>query len=592
MMGLMRILPLVFVALSAGAGEVLYNGIELPDEWPPKIDAMYPGPKRPPYIKPKTRPKVIDIDVGRQLFVDDFLVETNAGLVRAYGKPTKYEGNPVLWPETDEEMARWTELGDRPYPTGTSDAKLWDPRVKSVPASCFSGGAVWWDPKRGKFRMWYLSSWSGLLSYAESEDAIRWTRPKVGPKGTNVILYPDHIVDTYCVLPDFATDDPYSNWRLYVSPGENPCRAYEYVSTDGIRWEFKTRTGLIGDSSTVFYNPFRRKWVWSIRAAWRRRSRIYREHDDFLGGAMWDFGGDATEQKTGADPLFYRAGGYANTKDCYLWLACDDEDVPRVIDGTRRPCGLYNVDATPYESIMVGLFKVISGRDNDEGARHGMPKTTTIHFAYSRDGFHFTRPDRTPAIPDSDWGSGAWDSGYLGPCSSGFVIKDERLYFFYTAGRGDGTLRSEKCVLGCGLHANMSIGIASLRRDGFVGLVADGEGGLTTRPVRFSGKRLFVNADARFGRCEAEIVDGDGIAYPGFSAADCRAMVREDSTRRELAFRGGDLSRFAGKPVRIRFKLKVATLYAFWISPKPTGESGGYLSAGGPAYPGPRDLAR
>ena len=121
------------------------------------------------------------------------------------------------------------------------------------------------------------------------------------------------------------------------------------------------------------------------------------------------------------------ANRWSNTKDCYLWLACDYDDLPREIDGTRRRCELYNVDATPYESVMVGLFKVLSGRDNTEAAQHGMPKTTTIHFAYSRDGFNFTRPDRTPAIPDSDWDSGCWDSGYLSPCSSGFVIKDERL---------------------------------------------------------------------------------------------------------------------------------------------------------------------
>src|SRR5207249_2773255 len=53
--------------------ETLYNGIELPSPWPPKVTALPRDPVTPPYLK--SPPKVIPIDVGRQLFVDDFLIE-------------------------------------------------------------------------------------------------------------------------------------------------------------------------------------------------------------------------------------------------------------------------------------------------------------------------------------------------------------------------------------------------------------------------------------------------------------------------------------------------------------------------------------
>ena len=109
-----------------------------------------------------------------------------------------------------------------------------------------------------------------------------------------------------------------------------------------------------------------------------------------------------------------------------------------------------------------------------------MPKTTSIHFAYSRDGFHFTRPDRTPAIDESGWGSGAWDSGYVGNVSSCFAIKDERLWFYYVGARGDATQNDPpRVMLANGMHWNFSVGVATLRRDGFVGLVADGCGEVT-----------------------------------------------------------------------------------------------------------------
>ena len=93
------VLWVVCGVFAAFGGEVLYNGIELPEKWPPRIDAMFPGPTTPHYLK--NPPKAIPIDVGRQLFVDDFLVADSKGVVRKFYKPVKFTGNPVLWPETD-----------------------------------------------------------------------------------------------------------------------------------------------------------------------------------------------------------------------------------------------------------------------------------------------------------------------------------------------------------------------------------------------------------------------------------------------------------------------------------------------------------
>ena len=54
--------------------EKLYNGIELPDVWPPRFrDPASDAPLPVPYLAHP--PKVIPIDIGRQLFVDDFLIE-------------------------------------------------------------------------------------------------------------------------------------------------------------------------------------------------------------------------------------------------------------------------------------------------------------------------------------------------------------------------------------------------------------------------------------------------------------------------------------------------------------------------------------
>ena len=140
------------------------------------------------------------------------------------------------------------------------------------------------------------------------------------------------------------------------------------------------------------------------------------------------------------------------------------------------------------------------------------------------------------------------------------------------------------------MYSNGSIGVATLRRDGFAGMVADATGEILTKPVVFSGKRLFVNAECRFGSVAAEIAGEDGKAIRGFSFKDCKAFAKADSTKTELKFKGGDLSSLAGKPVRFRFRIHCGTLYSFWVSPSARGESRGYVAGGGPAYSGLRDL--
>ena len=57
----------------------------------------------------KNPPKAIPIDVGRQPFVDDFLIEGT--LQRTFHTAKKHEANPVFKPETKHELAAAT-LGE------------------------------------------------------------------------------------------------------------------------------------------------------------------------------------------------------------------------------------------------------------------------------------------------------------------------------------------------------------------------------------------------------------------------------------------------------------------------------------------------
>lgn len=80
-------------------GELLYNGIRLPQQWPPRIEKLGSEPMRVPYLQ--SPPSVIPIDVGRQLFVDDFLVETTT-LKRKYRRGA--QAKPAGTSQTEQPL--------------------------------------------------------------------------------------------------------------------------------------------------------------------------------------------------------------------------------------------------------------------------------------------------------------------------------------------------------------------------------------------------------------------------------------------------------------------------------------------------------
>jgi hypothetical protein len=117
----------------------------------------------------------------------------------------------------------------------------------------------------------------------------------------------------------------------------------------------------------------------------------------------------------------------------------------------------------------------------------------------------------------------------------------------------------------------------------------ENEGALTTRPVRFGGKHLFVNVDAPKGMLRVEILDEGGKVMPRFSADSC-IPVAADKTLQAIHWKGvEDLSSLTNQPVRFRFHLRTGKLYAFWVSPEQTGASYGYVAAGGPGFSSNRD---
>jgi len=253
-------------------------------------------------------------------------------------------------------------------------------------------------------------------------------------------------------------------------------------------------------------------------------------------------------------------------------VGADRLDASRVDLGAHPE--LYNLDAVAYESVLLGLFSIWRGQPN----REERDKPNEVVVGFSRDGFHWERPYRQPLIPVSEKAD-AWNFSNVQSVGGVCLVVGDRLYF-YCSGRAG-------APYGAG---DNTTGLATLRRDGFISMEAgDAPGSLTTRPVRFRGKYLFVNVNSQDGELRVEVLDANNHIVGPFSRDNC-LPIRVNNTLQQVRWKGGDdLSALAGTPVKFRFYLQSGGIYSFWVSPDRSGASYGYVGAGGPGFTGPVD---
>lgn len=515
---------------------MLYNGISLPAQWPPQRN--YASDIRrgmsPFYLNQK--PSVIKINVGRQLFVDNFLIASTT-LKRVFHYPEYHVGNPILTPDED-----WEKQG-----------------ANGGFAAPFSDG-VWYDETDGKFKMWYMAgggtyatNGAGITCYAESADGISWTKPSLNViQGTNIVRR-GSVRDASTVWLDKQETNASRRYKMFeVSGGSGKWQYHYLTSSDGKTWrDNSTPSGSVADRSTVYKNPFRNVWVWSMRHNVRVKAG-----DPYTVRAR--------DYMENADPVLGNKAAKADL-DAFWFGTWPNEQKHAVYHNNDGSPGIYNQDATPYESIMLGMFSVWQGPENDVCNRDGVIKRNQIMLGYSRDGYSWLREDMNPFLA-IDENANAWNNGNLQSVVGSPLIVGDKLYF-YLSGR--------RLVNGSEI---VTTGLATLRRDGFASMSGTGE--LMTEVLKFEGEYLFVNANVK-GALQVEILDKSGKAISGFTKNDCKA-VKGDGVKVQVEWKdNASLKSLAGQNIRLKFYLTDGDIYAFWISDKKTGESRGYTAGGG-----------
>ena len=360
--------------------------------------------------------------------------------------------------------------------------------------------------------------------YAESKDGVRWTKPKLGiiafrgSKKNNIIISG---IDKFNLAP-FKDPNPKCkpSARYKAMTG---CRGglNAYQSSDGVHW-----------SPLVAHKV------------------ITKGAFDSLNLAFWD-------SRRGCYVDYHR-GFRDGFRDI---MTCTSQDFVRWTDpvwleysGAPRE-HLYTNAIRPYcraPHILIGMPKRFV--PNRRGTDHSMAGVSDAVLMTSRDGLHFRRwgeafirpgPQKERWVNRNNypaWGIVVTKSDYPGA--------PDELSMYTTEGYYSGD--------SCQLRRH------TIRLDGFVSVNTPLKGGeMVTKPIVVTGRELVMNfATSAAGSVRVEIQAEDGKAIEGFGLRDC-PEIYGDSIDEVVSWKGGsDVSRLAGKPIRLRFVLKDADLYS------------------------------
>ncbi len=472
-------------------------------------------------------------DPGLHLFVDDAEIQDHPGFVRKVQQAARMRPEPVL-------------RADRPWEG--SAVQMW--------------GSVLFDHDEDLFKMWYFThgpAGSGkeaqkYICYATSTDGVKWEKPELGlfpwqGSRANNIVYPtpetppeQGSLHPWGIIKDDFEEDPARRYKMgyyqerqaavpragkSASPEERR-RYFESVlerhgmysacSADGIRWTLADEPSIkrAGDGGAVVSDPAERRFI-----AVSRRAGTIADHSIL----QWKRYRKVVALSTSADFVSWTPMVTVQKPDA-LDDAGDQFEMMTPFAYGNQYLGLL---AVFYTSTGQGAVELLAARDIRRWHRVGR---------------------REQFLPIGS--PGAWDNGWVSSSLNPPILKDNTLHIWYSGMRRHGSDE----------RFQAAIGLATVRRDGFVGMCTGGDGELMTEPVRVEAPRLFLNASvfdtkksSENGRIRVRVVC-DAEVPEGFELEDCNGLKRDDQTDFEISWGPGraDLTRFVGTEVRLHFQ--------------------------------------
>ena len=506
---------------------------------------------------------LIEIGSTKQLFVDDYLIDSMTNTRQIMNPAVKVLENPILraerpwegkhlalknvvYDEQDELFRMWYSPGQHTVQRQGDDI---------VTANVYEG------PRHA-------------TCLATSADGIHWERPELGlvefdgstrnnllpPASSMPESFPPEKRPGFTFFEDPHEKDPDRRFKGLTrtfgamaldkvggeasSSGVPPGMKFHlYYSPDGFEWT------ACESNPVIDYSPKPGRWGPTYFMGWDSIRQVYAVHME--NNLHWH------------GPLGKRVIGRAESPDMIHWSEAETILVPTEHDTPDTE--YYAMPAIVYEGMYVGML-------------WNFRTTNLTHhpqIVFSRDGIHYNREYREPFIvrgPQNDFDG---NSVY----AKAPIVHGDRIFFYYFGTNS----RSPEQALNLGDRATTAIGLATLPLDGFVSL--DGAKGplgdyqppdlephsqMVTRSFGFTGTQLYLNMQAspRFnsaGPCEVrvEILTANHQRIPGFTADEADALTTTGTAQVTSWGGNSDVSQFQGRPIRLRFYFKNVKLYSF-----------------------------
>jgi hypothetical protein len=409
------------------------------------------------------------------------------------------------------------------------------------------------------YKAWHLTLDEGkmqeqhlLIAYAESKDGIHWEKPDLGLfdfegcKKNNIVWEGEgeNLKGIHGFAPFKDANPacpPEARYKAVGAARRAEDGLYAMVSPDGIHWTMLREEpiitkGAFDSQNLAFWDPGRgeyRAYVRDLRDGWCRDIQTATS-DDFV---HW------------SDPVWLEYPG-APEEQLYTNQITPYHRAPHLLIGFPT-----RYTERDWSDSMNALPELEHRRlRSSVSPRYGTALTDGL-FMSSRDGKTFKRWGEAfirPGLrPQDNWTYGDnYQNWGVVETESDIPGAPPELSFYVTEGywRGQSTTFRRY----------------TLRLDGFVSVQAPMSGGeCITKPLLFDGTRLVLNlSTSAAGSVRVEMQDRSGRSIQGFSLSDCVEIIGDKIERVVSWKQGRDVSRIAGQPIRLRFAMKDAEIYA------------------------------
>ena len=497
--------------------------------------------------------QLIDPKKHRQLFLDDHVVWRTHGIRRSLHQPERC--GPVIRPNRSRGETGVQTLST---PQWNSEKNLWE----------------WW--------YWASGPEGSPCLYVTSEDGANWDSPSVGVhewQGSkdNNVAHPPGGDALYHVIRDEREENPAWRYKALFSGGPRKSA----VSPDSFNWTMLDVPPIpSADTSHFTYDETSGQYVATVKQGTR------------WGRSVWL----STCEEFGqfSKPELILTTDEIDWDNCRKRVREIIEDpayiTPPVIDDVDYIAELYMMSILPYEGIYVGFPLIFNPFGAIPPPHMNFSRINQTELAVSRDLRNWERvADRALFLPVQPWDGKSYDTNQVSACGRP-VVRGDEIWVYYDGNRLPGSLEMYEKHNGNRelFRLNVDPGafddgsallLAKLPRDRFVSMDAEKVGWIITEPFMWQGEELYVNADARWGEIHAEIMDPEKLpadpqgsvgpdtfgAIHGFVTHRGQTeSMSGDHLRHRLAWKEGAKPP-TDRPVQIRFIMRQARLYSFWL---------------------------